>query len=86
MVRQFEFKIEFVSGISNAAADALSRFFIHGPEEEEDSEPGIVLNNVSLVQEQPEQVQEDERQAAARTRATSRFDMVRSLGERQNAR
>ena len=26
MVRQFEFKIEFVSGISNAAADALSRF------------------------------------------------------------
>ena len=60
MVRQFEFKIEFVSGISNAAADALSRFFIHGPEEEEDSEPGIVLNNVSLIQEQPDQVQEDE--------------------------
>ena len=60
MVRQFDFKIEFVSGISNAAADALSRFFIHGPEKEEDSELGIVLNNVSPVQEQADQAQENE--------------------------
>ena len=60
MVRQFEFKIEFVSGISNAAADALSRFFIYGDEEEDDSEPGIVLNNVGLIQEQPGEVTQDE--------------------------
>ena len=47
IVRQFEFRIEFFSGISNAAADALSRFFIYGNDEEEDeTEPGIVLNNV----------------------------------------
>ena len=36
IVRQFSFKIEFISGIQNAAADALFRFFIHGSEEVED--------------------------------------------------
>ena len=54
MVCQFKFKIELVSGISNAAADALSIFFIYGPEEEDDSEPVKVLNNVCLVQEHSE--------------------------------
>ena len=58
MVRQFEFKIEFVSGISNAAAYALSRFFIYGDKEEDESEPGILLNNVSLIQ--PVEVTQDE--------------------------
>ena len=60
MVRQFEFKIEFVSGISNAAADALSRFFIYGDEDQDKSEPGIVLNNVGLIQDQPVEVTQDE--------------------------
>ena len=59
MVRQFEFKIEFVSGISNAAADALSRFFIYDDEEEDESEPGIVLNNVGLLQDQSVEVEQD---------------------------
>ena len=48
IVRRFKFKIEIVSGISNAAADALSKFFIYGDEEEDETEPGIVLNNVRL--------------------------------------
>jgi hypothetical protein len=51
IVRQFEFKIEFVSGISNAAADALSRFFIYGPDKEEIGEPGIVLNQVRVIEQ-----------------------------------
>ena len=42
MERQFEFKIEFVSGISNAAADALSRYFIYGPEEEDEEKANII--------------------------------------------
>ena len=47
IVRQF--RIEFISGIIYATADALSRFFISGnDEEEDDTEPGIVLNNVRL--------------------------------------
>ena len=33
IARQFIFKIEFISGIQNAAADALSRYFIHGEED-----------------------------------------------------
>ena len=60
MVRQFEFKIEFVSDISNAAADALSRFFVYGDEEEDESEPGIVLKNVGLIQDQQVEVTQDE--------------------------
>ena len=60
MVRKFEFKIEFVSGIINAAADALSRFLIYGDEEEDESEPGVVFNNVGLIQEQPVEVMQDE--------------------------
>ena len=60
IVRQFEFRIEFVSGISNAAADALSRFFIYGNEEEEDeTEPGVVLNNVSLNDSDQKQGDQD---------------------------
>ena len=55
IVRQFEFKIEFVSCISNAAADALSRFFIYGQVEESESEPDFVLKNVYLVQEHSKQ-------------------------------
>ena len=56
MVRQFEFKTEFVIGISNAAAYSLSRFFIYGDEEEDDSEPCIVLNNVGLIKNRPVEV------------------------------
>ena len=60
IVRQFEFRIEFVSGISNAAADALSRFFIYGKDEEEDeTEPGIVLNNVRLNDSDQKQGDQD---------------------------
>ena len=60
MVRQFQYKIKFVGGISNAASDALSRFIIYGPEDEDDSEPGIVHNNLCLVQEQSKQTQDED--------------------------
>ena len=32
IVRQVDFKIEFIDGHKNAAADALSRFFVYGEE------------------------------------------------------
>ena len=49
IVRQFDFKIEFIDGHKNAAADALSRFFIFGEEEQtDDTEPGIILNNILI--------------------------------------
>ena len=40
------FKIEFIIGVQNSAADALSRFFTHGIDGEEVEEPGIVLNKI----------------------------------------
>ena len=49
IVRQFTFRIKFISGAQNAAADALSRYFLFGGEEEEEvEEPGIVLNNIQM--------------------------------------
>ena len=46
-MRQFDFKIEFIDGHKNAAADATSRFCIYGEEEpDEENEPGIILNNM----------------------------------------
>ena len=49
IARQFAFRIEFVSGTQNAAADALSRFFLFGGKEVEDvEEPGIALNNIQI--------------------------------------
>ena len=48
-MRQFDFKIEFIDGHKNAAADALSRFFLYREEEpDEESEPGIILNNIRI--------------------------------------
>ena len=48
-MRQFDFKIEFIDGHKNAAVDALSRFFLYGEEEpDEESEPGIILNNIRI--------------------------------------
>ena len=42
IARQFAFRIEFVSGTQNAAADVLSRFFLFGGEEVGNvEEPGI---------------------------------------------
>ena len=49
IARQFNFKIEFISGVQNAAADALSRFFTHGLDGEEVEEPGIVLCKIQTV-------------------------------------
>ena len=51
IVRQFEFKIEFLSGISNAAADDMSRFIIYGSDEEEIGDPGMVLNQERVIEE-----------------------------------
>ena len=49
IVRQFDFKIEFIDGHMNAAADALSRFVIFDEEEtNEESEPGIILNHIRI--------------------------------------
>ena len=49
IARQFAFRIEFLSGTQNAAADALSRFFLYGGEEVENfEEPEIVLNNIQV--------------------------------------
>ena len=46
-MRQFDFKIEFIDGHKNAAADALSRFFINGEEDQdEENEPGIIVQDV----------------------------------------
>ena len=50
IVRRFDFKIEFIDGHRNAAADALSRFFIFGEKENtDDSEPGIFLDNIRIL-------------------------------------
>ena len=50
IARQFILKIEFISGIQNAAADALSRYFIHGEEGDDEIEkPGIVLNKIQIA-------------------------------------
>ena len=54
--RKFDSKIEFKSGNKNVVADALSRYFIYGDEDEkeDDIEPGIILNNTRLQVENSE--------------------------------
>ena len=47
IVRQFDFKIEFLDEHKNAAAVALSRFCVSGKEEtNQDCEPGILILNI----------------------------------------
>ena len=49
IARQFAFRIEFVSGTQNAAAEALSMFFLFGEDEADNvEESGIVLNNIQF--------------------------------------
>ena len=51
-VREFDFKIEFISGVQNVVADALSRFFLEDtcePDERDGDDPGIVLNSIITI-------------------------------------
>ena len=48
IIRQFDFKIKFIDGQKNAAADALSIYLFGEEENDDDSEPGIIVNNMRI--------------------------------------